>query len=1128
MAKGLKRVISGTVSFLFLLSCGAQQCSFPCVHGTCNEQAQRCDCPPGVGGSDCSRVVTPSCVLQPGEVLPTSAQAPPWDGGASCACVEEWLTLMRATLPLVAWNPSSQVACFDAVPGTPLQTVWALAAAGQVNQSVITVAKDLNFTKALLEEPERARHIAWETEPLSNCPHNCSLHGFCSRRDGGRVSGTLRKLRNGTAEEPRCVCWGHSLGAGCESPHPAAPKDGSGYCLNSCRNVGTCVRGTCVCPVGTWGADCSITKVRQQDGTSQIRLLRAFGPDFHDVEVPAPPVYVYDLPPSLVTWQLWMPSAGISVDWGRTAGWRFLEAALRSAHRIASPPPDASNSSGTVFIVPIVGHSWVERVRPFNYVRQAYPYLNASAAAVDLAGGSPNHVWPIMPGDTGLQQAIPELYNDLDRDTSGDKLPDLMRLNVFLPHQALHLGYTRNDNTHNATFWKRGVGATREATAHNKGLFVPGKDIFAAAADKQNGCLPPAEMQAQNKTRMFWWTGSLMGNDINASSARATVVRLHSNTSGFSVNHAHGLNDDEGMRSSRFCMAPSGVGGGYGSRDARAVSVGCYPVYLQDYTSTPMDDLIPISLYGLHPREADIPKLPELLASANLKAEQLWCTCRALHWPWVRIEDNAWTRMENGTQGGDALDTEGGWVSLLMIMRRRQMKLGPLTDACDALGAAKPSVSPAGAAQALSPPPAALEARSLVQFTTASSPSASSVNDTCYGADYSPFLRNIHEDLMPWAQTGISAAMVDAATEYTLQRRGFAGLAFLIRAQKLYIIGAREVDFERVDGGKGPPRNAWTRWLMTYVQVLQRLVERAPPGSIPDVEFVLQQGDKGPGEWNLAAADNETHTPWRELRHLPMMRYCKSAETPEILIPYHHFWEQKVTARVLNNTYPPWEKRLDAVFGSHHEYGRVQSSLTTTKRDANGLQLPEWSRGSPRAYLKNTSVWANGTNVTELRINVEHLPMPEWSKYKYIAHVDGVACSSKLEQVLGLGSLVFVEQSGYRSFYHRLMQPFKHYIPFWTHRPQELLDALAWARANDDAARAIAAEGRAFALHFLNVHALSCYFKLLFREYARLQTFVPGERLNSSMLVPATEYLRWAQRADNGTKAFILPDIELE
>lgn len=37
----------------------------------------------------------------------------------------------------------------------------------------------------------------------------------------------------------------------------------------------------------------------------------------------------------------------------------------------------------------------------------------------------------------------------------------------------------------------------------------------------------------------------------------------------------------------------------------------------------------------------------------------------------------------------------------------------------------------------------------------------------------------------------------------------------------------------------------------------------------------------------------------------------------------------------------------------------------------------------------------------------------------------------RLDQLLALGSLIFKEESGYYAFYHHLLKPYQHYVPFW-------------------------------------------------------------------------------------------------
>lgn len=69
-----------------------------------------------------------------------------------------------------------------------------------------------------------------------------------------------------------------------------------------------------------------------------------------------------------------------------------------------------------------------------------------------------------------------------------------------------------------------------------------------------------------------------------------------------------------------------------------------------------------------------------------------------------------------------------------------------------------------------------------------------------------------------------------------------------------------------------------------------------------------------------------------------------------------------------------------------------------------------------------------------------HSSAQAWARFKYTAHLDGITCSNKLEQTMAVGMLVFKEESGYRSFYHNMLRPYAHYVPFWRERPQARYD----------------------------------------------------------------------------------------
>jgi hypothetical protein len=391
-------------------------------------------------------------------------------------------------------------------------------------------------------------------------------------------------------------------------------------------------------------------------------------------------------------------------DWGRPAGWFFLETALRSAHRTAV------GADAVMFVIPVVGGATEDRLRAFDHVYHTFPHINASA--------TPTHVWPIMPADGGLGK-YPDVEEELMRAGSNGKLPPFIASSVFLTNHALELGYSRGPTLDNATWWEFGMGPTGVNTGSMyRGFHVPGKDVCTPAAFKQMPCVTLREMAAQPKAHMLWFAGGVYGSSPRgAESVRGRVTTLFANDSAalrFAVHAGGGLEEREGMRTSHFCLAPSGIGGGFGSRDAIALSMGCAPVYMQDRTRTPLEELLPVASYGgIQLPEADLPRLPEVLDAALARADrnrthalrQLRCGCRALHWPWIGIDDADWEQM--GDKLLEDLDREGAWASLLMLMDRRRRGAGPLVDACDAVpgSLAEELPDPLPPTLAPSPPP---------------------------------------------------------------------------------------------------------------------------------------------------------------------------------------------------------------------------------------------------------------------------------------------------------------------------------------------------------------------------------------------------------------------------------------
>jgi hypothetical protein len=84
-----------------------------------------------------------------------------------------------------------------------------------------------------------------------------------------------------------------------------------------------------------------------------------------------------------------------------------------------------------------------------------------------------------------------------------------------------------------------------------------------------------------------------------------------------------------------------------------------------------------------------------------------------------------------------------------------------------------------------------------------------------------------------------------------------------------------------------------------------------------------------------------------------------------------------------------------------------------------------------------------------------------------------------------------------------------HYVPFWRRLPQEALEGIAWASANDGAAEAMAAAAQSLVARYLNKAALECFWVLLLTQYSRLLRYQPGgaDRTYPHPLVPIDTWL---------------------
>eukprot|EP00198_Chlamydomonas_reinhardtii_P000982 XP_001690317.1 predicted protein [Chlamydomonas reinhardtii] len=154
----------------------------------------------------------------------------------------------------------------------------------------------------------------------------------------------------------------------------------------------------------------------------------------------------------------------------------------------------------------------------------------------------------------------------------------------------------------------------------------------------------------------------------------------------------------------------------------------------------------------------------------------------------------------------------------------------------------------------------------------------------------------------------------------------------------------------------------------------------------------------------------------------------------------------------------PWAAREHKAYGGGMLYHRSQAMPVNKKQLEAGMVA-----GEPFMVREKFAEFLNKEVRNPNIVFDNGRPLPLWAEYKMAIHIDGISCSSKLWQLMALGNLVLREQSSYLSFYDSQLHSFEHYVPFWRHRPREIVWAYDWATRHDAAAARIAARGQAFA-----------------------------------------------------------------
>ncbi|XP_014667627.1 PREDICTED: protein O-glucosyltransferase 1-like [Priapulus caudatus] len=232
----------------------------------------------------------------------------------------------------------------------------------------------------------------------------------------------------------------------------------------------------------------------------------------------------------------------------------------------------------------------------------------------------------------------------------------------------------------------------------------------------------------------------------------------------------------------------------------------------------------------------------------------------------------------------------------------------------------------------------------------------------------------------------------------------------------------------------------------------------------------------------------------RRLKPGPVFSFSKTGVHADVMYPAWSFWEGGPAISLYPTGIGRWDLHRDTIAKEAAKWpwekkkplGFFRGSRTTGERDALVLH----SRSHPDAvdaqYTKNQA-WRSLKDTLGVEPASE-VKFEDHCHYKYLYNFRGVAASFRLKHLFLCKSLVFHVGEEWKEFFYPALKPWVHYIPIATDfgNAWELLD---FVKENDEVVRQIAERGHEFVWHHLRMEDVTCYWKTLLLEYAKLLKF---------------------------------------
>ncbi|GAX77072.1 hypothetical protein CEUSTIGMA_g4518.t1 [Chlamydomonas eustigma] len=323
-------------------------------------------------------------------------------------------------------------------------------------------------------------------------------------------------------------------------------------------------------------------------------------------------------------------------------------------------------------------------------------------------------------------------------------------------------------------------------------------------------------------------------------------------------------------------------------------------------------------------------------------------------------------------------------------------------------------------------------------------------------------------------------------------------MTLLVEDGRVYLTSLFESGGNLKDGAIATNRDGEEALIAGY---LLEIYEMSLKHHIPDMEFALYWGD----HYEVTADDpyfstlrvhyskptdkTVTHTPDSLLP--VVLQFNKHEKEPFVLMPHSshhrcfdnnledllpHFGDQHSNVKV-----KPWDERDAKAFGAWTVFCPYWTKNAT------------WEDGKPMNCPREKLLEIARENPTLFNLHSveEKKPFEHYYQNKYAVYTDGFAASTQLEKLMLTGAAVLKQSSPRYTYFHHLLKPWEHYVPFWENNTHDIVGAVQWLRSHDQEAQRMAMAAGSVIRRYVNRQARLCYWARLLQRIGGLMKYTP-------------------------------------